>query len=248
MKVLPSFLVLSLLVGCGNSGNSGSGVSGDVANETEAPPFASGTPSRDLSVDERQATQFAASDGLAKVLDPMNKSGGEQNASFFASAYTFKNAMSQGEFDEPLNCHATRNNIAYDLMFRADGSTPSDPNGRGGSGFLSFQNGFRIELESLGCTRLAPKSGPITEGFLLKTFRGFQAYSVLLGDSGLSAAQKSELAAKSALLIKAYMTEKASSTTYKCHWDNNDDTATDALVGLDFKSGRAAVITAFAGG
>ena len=218
------------------------------ASSTAAPPdFGGGAQMRSLSIDVSDATQSQTSDAVAGVVQAMTSTGKDsQNCWFYATVYKFAHG-DLSNFDDAQSCHARRNNVAYGVMFRSDGSTPQGDNGQGGSGELKFQVKWSPEFETMGCSQLNANGKVLDAAAAFKTFRKFTAFDNVYGDTTISAADRKAFYQNGQTVVGSILKDVGGAHVYKCHWDNTDDTNADAMVTVDPDSGEVRVVLAFAG-
>jgi hypothetical protein len=219
------FVVLTLLAGCAASTEPVDLTDVATGELNQVPAFVGTAPGSSTKIFHRAATRFAPSDALATIVHGMDD--GDQNTSFIAGAFR----MSPGDltdFRSSSNAFFVQKNMAYDMMFRADGSTA------GGKEGLGFQEKWTPEVETMRCRVAEPSKG-------LTTFKSYQAYTVS-HEANKLAFEKATGAAVGSLLK-----DIGSAALYSCHWDNTDDTDADALVVVNFQTGDVRVLLAFAG-
>jgi hypothetical protein len=226
MKRSMVVVCLALLAGCANA-SSGTDDAPQEADLTKAPAFTGSGGGSAVKVKDYDAKLIAPSAGLAKLLGDMTKIGGEQNVSFFAGTYKLSTG-DIAQWDEPLNNHWYQNNMAYDLMFRIDKS-------------FDWAEKWNPDYERVSCQVVKDQKKAWTR------FSAFQGYVAAHGDTQAPAADRAALENAAKTAVGSLMKDLGGAKLYKCHWDNTDDTDTDALVTIDAKSGEIRVLVAFAG-
>jgi hypothetical protein len=232
---LTAVVCLVALAACTNASSSGSSDEPpQEADITTAPPFSAGGAGSAVKVKDLDATLVPPSPALAKILADMSKIGGEQNVSFYAGTYKLA-ASDLAQWDEPLNDHWAQNNMAFDLMFRIDGSKAGDKTGFGWAAKWS------PDSERVSCQIVKDQKKAFTR------FSAFQAFSAMRDDKQASSADHATLENGGRTAVGSMLKDLGGAKLYKCHWDNTDDTDTDALVTIDAKSGEVRVLVAFTG-
>jgi hypothetical protein len=169
---------------------------------------------------------LGASANVTSLTKEMTDANPIQNDVFQAGSYASS--------PELVTAFHADNTIAYDMMFRLDGSAPGARKGFG------WAEHYEARYESLSCSAV-----PLAQAEA--TFTQFEGYQIHQGDDQI-AASKRALIARDAKKLIASFADQASATAelYNCHWDNNDDSASDALVIID--ESRVDVVMAFKGG
>jgi hypothetical protein len=232
-KITLPALFVGLVVGTGCTVASSSTSSGSDAL-TENPAFAGSAAPVSVKIDGHDATLKAPSSHVVALVKEMTHANPRQNNSFYAGVYTLAPAE-LSDFDSPINDFAARKYIAYDLMFRIDGSTPGSDKGFG------WNSKWDSGDEKMGCNE-------VPDGKALSRFEHFSAYTSSHDDPQISQASRDLLTHDAPQVVSAlFDSSPLSATLYECHWDNEDDTNADALVLTDEMSGEVRVLLAFDG-
>jgi hypothetical protein len=192
--------------------------------------FDGSTPAAEVTLGGRAAERGPASSGIERALREITSIGANQNVLFEAGVYQI-DAAGLAAF---AATGATQQDIAYDIMFRVDGSKAG-----GHDGF-----GFQVKLEStesLDC-------GAIHSDAALSTFEDARAFDAVHADDSIDAAQRQSVEKDAALVVGALLKSSPSSKVVKCVWSNNDDTDATALITVDDGTGVVRVLLAWAGG
>ena len=229
-------LALTLVAGCGSPTTKDGSVdpAGEESALTAAPDFRAPGVGAALKIDGRDAKFAPVNAAVTKLAKDMTDANNIQNNSFYAAVYVSAPG-NLGDFDSTLNSYAVRNNMAFDIMFRSDGSKPGDAGGFG------WQQKWNPENETMGC--LATDRAKADS-----RFKRFSAYVSSHGDSQIPVAKRSVIETSATVLVRSFVkSAPASAKLYKCHWDNTDDTSADALLLVDAKTGEIRVIVALQG-
>jgi hypothetical protein len=193
-------------------------------------PFDGPTPSSEVRLGGHAERQGPASVRIDGVLDAMTKLSANQNVLFLAGMYRV-DAEVLATF---ARTGAAQQAIAYDVMFRVDGSKAGTKTG------LGFQSKLEPS-ETLGCESIDTRSA-------LAVYTQTRAFDAVHGDDSLTAAQKRTLDADAAVVVDSLLAASRPSKLVQCTWSNNDDTDATALVTVDEGSGVVRVLLAWAGG
>jgi hypothetical protein len=118
--------------------------------------------------------------------------------------------------------------VAYDVIFRADGSAPGEASANNFAGFSKWEREF--EVVSIH---------PVTAADALAQVQGFAAYSA----SSDGSSDKAKFAADAKAAVDTITSGTA--PLYILHWDNTDDTELNTLASIDAKTGSIVVLTTF---
>jgi hypothetical protein len=223
------------IAGCASQGTSEDGAQGQVGALVSGPTFVGTGAPKAMKVKDYAAKEVVASDEMAALLAEMTKIGADQNASYTAATYTLAQASDIKNWDDKFNCNWYRNSMAYDLMWRSDGSDP------GASSGFGYAAKWEPDFEQISCQVVKSRAKALSR------FQSFQGYTVTANDKGLTAAQRTQLQQDAARAVDSLLKDAGSAALYACHWDNADDTNLDALVTVDEKAGQLRVLAALAG-
>jgi hypothetical protein len=196
----------------------------------DVPSFLGKGAATNVELGGHAAKQLATSKDVAAATSAMKDSA--DNVEVHAAAYQMS-PIDAAELKDPLNCFAPRGYIAYDVMFRADGSRPNQSAGFG------WATGWQPQFETNHCAAVDPSKA-------VKRFRRSHGYATAHGAG--DAQKRALLENDSVILVHAMLKGASAAKLYGCHWDNNDDTDVDALVSVDYKTGQVRTLMAFAGG
>jgi hypothetical protein len=233
-RALSTVFALVSLAACSGSQDGAAGQGVGEEQLTKAPPFLGAGSTRTVKIDGADSRQLATSSGLDGLVDEMSRANHIQNISFAAGAFKL-DAAHVGEWSSKLNCRFTQNKMAYDLLFRADGSTP------GGTKGLGFQDEWHPEFETMRCQEMKDKTRALSR------FKRFEGYVGAQGDTQIPAAKRQLLEKNAGLAVGSLMRDVGAAKLFNCHWDNTDDSSADALVRVDEKTGEIRVLLAFSG-
>src|SRR5262249_55859180 len=117
------------------------------------PAFLGSAPGSTAKLFGRDAQRFAPSEELARIASSMED--GEQNTTFAAGGFRLP-PNELDDFRSIFNAFFVQKNMAYDMMFRVDGSTA------GGKSGLGFQEKWHPEFETMRCHPEEPSKGLAT--------------------------------------------------------------------------------------
>jgi hypothetical protein len=236
---LLSIVAVSLAAaGCASSNDTTEDAPAATADEAlTATSFLGTGAGRKMTIDGNEARQLPVDPQLHALVASMNDTS--QNTWFHASAYTMDPGALGTGWEQTLNCHATRNFMAYDMMWRSDGSTPS-VNEAGGSGDQKWAERWNPEYETMSCHEIQASKA-------LSRFRRSSGYATSMS-AAKTPARKKQLETSSAAAVASLLKGIGPSKVFFCHWDNNDDTDADAVYTLDVKKGSARVLVSIGGG
>jgi hypothetical protein len=226
--------ILSLLsaAGCAVSPAESAASDGAEASLTSSGSlgFDGASPSANVTLGGHVEKQGPASAGINAALEAMTKLGANQNVLFQAGVY----ALDGAALTALAGATAGPREIAYDVMFRVDGSRPGSKQG------LGFQEKLE-STETLACA-------VVNANKALSIYKETQAFEAVRGDQSLDAAERQTLDKDAALVVGSLLASASPSKLVTCTWSNNDDTDATALVSVDEGTGIVRVLLAWAGG
>jgi hypothetical protein len=206
---------------------------GDESDVTKAPAFGGSGAGTDVKLDGKAAKVIAPSTQIAALVKEMTDANTNQNNQFLAASYKAP-PETLAAFSSSANGWLAQKNMGFDMMYRADGSAPGQNQGFG------WAEKWNSEYESMSCRATSRDKADAR-------FKRFGAYKSQQGDDQISAAARKKIERDATKLVASFLGGLgADAKIYSCHWDNNDDTDSDALILLD--GGEARVIVAWAGG
>jgi hypothetical protein len=231
---LSGFIGLLFVAGCAASpaaaGDGEGEPSAEALSSSASPDFDGAAPAKAVTLGGHAEKLGTASKGIDDAVDAMTKLGSNQNVVFLAGVYSL-DAAALAAFDGTA---ATQQELAYDLMFRVDGSTA------GGKSGFGYQEKLQ-ETETLEC-------GVIQANHALATFKSARAFDAVHGDDSLDAEAKRALDEDAALVVGSLLATASPSKLVQCTWSNNDDTDATALITVNEGTGMVRVLLAWAGG
>ena len=199
---------------------------GACDDRLECPTFEGSFSSQPVKLGTVSTTLLGASTNVSSLTKEMTDANDIQNDTFQAGSYASSPAL--------LAAFKADKTMAYDIMFRLDGSAPGANSGFG------WAAKYEAKYESLSC-----KSVPLSKAEA--TFSKFQGYQNHQGDDQIPAQKRALIKSDMKKLISTFVGEASSNAElFNCHWDNNDDSDADSLVLIDDR--RVHVVMVFAGG
>ena len=117
---------------------------------------------------------------------------------------------------------------------RVDGSAPGSTSG------LGWGDHWHADYETMGCRSTTRDKADAR-------FKKFGAYKSQQGNAQIPMDKRNLIKRDASKLVASFLTGAPNDAKlYSCHWDNNDDTTSEALVLID--GGEARVIVAWEGG
>jgi len=228
------FLAISCLAACAApSSSTGDDPAGDESDVTKAPAFGGSGAGTDVKLDGKPAKVIAPSAPIAALVKEMTDANTNQNNQFLAASYKAP-AETLAAFSSSANGWLAQKNMGYDMMYRADGSTP------GGNQGFGWADKWNSEYESMSCRATSRDKADAR-------FKRFGAYKSQHGDDQINAATQKKIERDATKLVASFLGGLgADAKIYSCHWDNNDDTTSEALVAID--GAEARVIVGWEGG
>ncbi len=214
-----------LAVGCATP--STDRIAEDVAKARTA-SFKGTGPEKDVTLGGHAAKLVPASDEVTALVEEMTAANHIQNDQFLAAVYT-SSTEAFAQFSSPADGYRVQKNMGFDMMYRADGSTPG---GREGFGWAET---WRPEYEDMTCYRFARQNADAR-------FKQFGAYKVHQGDDQIAEENRALIEKDATILVDSFLAGLGDEAKfYHCQWDNNDDTSSEALVSIDGTEARVVV-------
>jgi hypothetical protein len=219
VRLVPSrcaFLALLTLTGCASSPNE------DTAQDdvVRGVPFKGSGPEKAVTIGEHEAQLVPTSGEVSRLVGEMTSANDIQNNQFLAAVYRW-NAAAVADFTSAREAYGAQKRMAFDLMYRADGSSP------GGEEGFGWADHFRPDYEDMACRRIALDRADAT-------FKRFGAYVSHQGDEQIPTDKRALIERDATKLVASFLKDLTpSAAVYTCAWDNNDDTASEALVSVD---------------
>lgn len=213
-------LLFFSLAGCAepSSSTSADEPESDEAAVTRAPAFKGSGAGKSVQLGGHAAKLIPVSTQVAALVKEMTEANDIQNNQFLAAVYTATPAELAPFFDSTKSYEAQKN-MAFDMMYRADGSSP------GGSTGFGWAEKWQPEYESMGCR-------PTTAEKADAQFKRFGAYKSHHGDDQISLTKRNLIKSDATKLVAAFLKGTTNAKLYRCHWDNNDDTTSEALISI----------------
>ncbi len=195
---------------------------------TKAPAFKGTGTSKEVTIAGKPATLLPISKEIKALVEEMTKANDIQNNQFMAAVYALS-AVDAAAFSSPAGAYVAQKNMAYDFMYRADGSKPGSNEGFG------WADKWNAEYEDMGCRATTRDKADAR-------FKRFGAYKSHQGDDQIPIAKRDLIKRDATKLVASFLSGAgAGAKLYSCHWDNNDDTTSEALVLVDGTEARVVV-------